>query len=513
MDWSRRFIIADPAFAALLTNTTTPTEQTFARSALLVKMHRTVSQYSKLLAGVKLEEVYYAVTTDTDYELGFLLLACKDDNRLPLFSLEQASAMLFGEPNLPNYSDFTDGLTEISCKFAAAKLINAFAIVEEQVKSADLLRKQADETLGVLIKAQQNYSKLSANTTGEEKIKQARIYFEDKHFISNAPLQVEFFLPTTGSTSGWVTAANYPAQSSLTVRQIILDLSIQINLFTLDPTRNANTIASVVQSGERGYPYLDFALRNYLLGYNADSISIRITSGDSAIPFNWGLLTSDLKPVNCNSCILLQRSPKDSKLSTTTANNNNELAYDCIYFRNKSNPPLTNAGQLSYRTSVTNSTTTVTTANVAPGIPRYSQEALALVDALELEKLETKLVGAIVRDDPETISSGMSGIRIVPWPITAPITYLVLEIRTLPTDIEIALGDLNGPQTTFTNLPLSLVCQPLFQRLGSGTTNANTDTSGKAVGLGKMRLNSSKDLNYDRHERITNITGFKYFRT
>ncbi len=514
MDWSRRFAVADPNFATVLASTLTPTEQTYAQSALLVRMAKTIRHYSKLLNGAKLEEIYHTIVRDTDYELAFLLLAAKDENRSPLFSPVQVSAMLFGEPVLTNYSEFTDGLTELSCKFAASKLINAFAVVEEQVKAAELLRKQADETLNFVIKAQQNVSKSSSSSGVEdERIKQARLYFEDKEFVTNAELQAAFFLPTQTGSSGWTIAASYPAQTQISVRRIVLDLSLQINNFTLDPTRGANVIASVSQSGEGGYPYLDFALRDYLLGYNADSIAIRFTSGDSIVPFSWGLTTLDLRPTQVNSCILLQRSPKDSRLSTTSTGDNassSEVRYDCIYFRNLQGAVST-TGNLSYRTSVT-SDITETTISTSALIPRYSQEALALIDALNLSKKATNLVGAIVRDDPDTISSGMSAVRIIPWPVTSPITYLVMDILSVPSDIEIALGDMRGPQTAFTNLALSLVCQPLFQRLSSTTSSSNFTNRGSKAEVVSIQLQSQRDLNYDLHERISAITGFNYRR-
>ena len=531
-DFSRRFIVSDPEFAAAIAAASIITDQILVTSPKFVSFAKSVRAYSILLGSLKYTEIYHAVTCDCDPEIGFLLLSAERQDGTLRFNIQQVESMLWGTPTISTYSDYAQGIGEVSAKLAAAIFIGAYATQPYQHTMAEFLRKQALLTLDKTIVLQ---TKLAAgNNTGVvalEKVKEARFYFDPVEITLGAPLKVSFFIPNFKTSANWVPIVTYPTGTKLHTRRVAADIALAINRYTLDLTNNSNIIAAVTQSGENSYPFIDFALRSFVEDYNGDLVSVQfedLGGNTDALPFRWGIETNDLHPTFINSCLLLQRS-----LKATGASKSNALAtisaaakaslleYNVLYFRNKipavlsaqvgivatsvSSPAAT--GQLTYRLSATESI--VHTATVDRGdAPRYSQQAIALMNGLQAATGKTRLLGCIVRDDPSTALAPVSAVELLAWAVTSPVTYLVLDVLTVPDDIEIALGNIIAPQTPFSSLPLSIVCKPLFEKV-STSSSTSTPQGGQAADIAQIRARTS-DLMYSIRDKTEFITGYTY---
>jgi len=515
-DFSRRFTIADPTFAAAIAAASPIDDRVLATSAAFLTVVKTIRSYSILLSGLKYTEIYNTITHDTDPEIAMLLLSAERLDGSPRYSTEQVESLMWGTPAIVNYADYSQGILEVSCKFAAAVFIGAFATQPFQHTMAEFLRKQAVISLDRLILLQSKTIVPNTDSVGLEKVKEARFYFQPLEITLAKDLAVSFFIPCSVAASSWVSIKTYPAGTTIHTRTIASDIALAINRYTLKPTSSTNIIAAVTQSGEHGYPFIDFAMRDYTVGINCDLVSVQFVDAGGAkeLPFKWGIETLDLYQTFINSCLLLQRTPKGTALSTITAAAKAALVpdYNVLYFRNKAGttlvpvPPPT--GSLTYRLSVTSSILKTAASAANATTPRYSQQAIALVNALQSNTTDTRLIGAVVRDDPMTDLAPMAAVELIAWSVLSPTTHLVLDILSVPDDIEIALGDKFGPQTDFSNLPFSLICKPLYEKtLGSSSTALPGAGHAAEVAQLGSKVNQST---YSIREKTQYITGYLY---
>lgn len=526
IDFSRRFTVSDPALAGAIAAApdSAALDLVLATSSSFMTAVQAARIYSILLTRAKYQDIYRVITKDADLEISYILLAAQKEDGTPRYTDVQVEAMLWGAVSLPPYSDFAQGITEISIKFTAAVLIGAFATQPEQRAMAEFLRKDALDTLDRIVKFAARSTAAapidSTETVNSERIKEARFYFDPVEFTVAADLAVSFFIPNFVTSPNWVLAATYLAGEVIHTRRIAADLALAINRYTLSPSNSSNIIAAVSQSGQNSYPYIDFALREYVAGYNGDLVSVQfeqLTGNAKSIPFKWGVQTSDLRATFINSCLLLLRTPKSTTLSTiTSASSSSKIGeYNVLYFRSKAptalDPTPQPTGELSYRLSVTETITRLA-APTNSNAPRYSQQAISLMNGLQALTTQTKLLGCIVRDDLITESAPMAAVELIAWSVTSPTTYLVLDILTVPADIEIALGDLRSPQTTFSNLPLTIICKPLYEK-ALGSTNTNTATilnAGQTVELAQLGSGAQSLLRESLREKIKHVTGYNY---
>jgi hypothetical protein len=523
-DFSRRFTIADPSLAgAIAAADGVPTDVMLAASSSFLVIARAVRLYSILLTNAKYVDIYRILTRDADPEIGYILLAAQRDDQSARYTIAQVESMLWGSSALPIYSDFAQGLTEVAIKFTAAVMIGAFATQTDQKNMAEFLRKDALATLDrIAVLAARTTSAVAVDSTAlvnSERIKEARFYFDPVEITLASDLTVSFFIPNFVTSPDWSLAATYPAGTTIHTRKIAADIALAINRYTLSPSNSSNIIAAVSQSGQNSYPYIDFALREYVAGYNGDLVSVQfeqLTGQAKNLPFKWGVETNDLQATFINSCLLLLRTPKSTTLSTITSSATASKIgeYNVLYFRSKKptalDPTPQPTGDLSYRLSVTETINRVAAPSNSNS-PRYSQQAVALMNGLQALTTTTKLLGCIVRDDLITESAPMAAVELIAWSVTSPITYLILDILTVPADIEIALGDLRSPQTTFSNLPLTIVCKPLYEKaLGTTSTTTTALNAGQTVEIAQIGSGSQSILRESLREKIQNVTGYNY---
>jgi hypothetical protein len=519
-DFTRRFTRSDPVLkAAIDLNGGVPTDEALANSPSFIILTKALREYSVLLANLKYSRVYQLITQDSDPEIALILLSALNAENQPRYTIEQIEALLWGGGNLPRYAEYSQGVTEISIKFAAAIAIGAFAVQEYQYQTAEFLRKQALISLDrISTLAANNAAIATANSSGTEGVTEARFYFEPLEITLATDLTVSFFIPNAITSPSWTLAVTYPAGQVIHTRKIAADIALAINRYTLNLSSSSNIIAAVSQSGQGTFPYIDFALREYILGYNGDLVSVQfeqLGSPQADLPFKWGVEVEDLYPTFINSCILLLRNPKGTALSTiSTARSTSKLLdYNVLYFRSKlptvSDPTPSPTGDLTYRLSVSEQVARVVSSAVSTA-PRYSQQAIGLMNSLQALTATTRLLGCIVRDDLISESAPMAAVELIAWSVTSPITYLVLDILSVPADIEIALGDIRSPQTTFSNLPLTIICKPLYERaLGAAAANSVTG-GGTTVDLGQLGSSRHSGLAYELREKVKAVTDYNY---
>jgi hypothetical protein len=226
-----------------------------------------------------------------------------------------------------------------------------------------------------------------------------------------------------------------------------------------------------------------------IAGFISEIVTVKIeykNNPKQQLPFSWGIQLSDLKPYSINSQVLILKSPKVATLASIQADVKT-YGRTVLYIRNASTPPPTVTGDLTYRLSVTEDLITTPTV-VNDFSPRYSQMALALINSLHEYRAKSRLLGSIIQNDPITITNGVAAIELVAWSITNPEVKLVLDIMSVPSDIEISLGNELGPQVPYSSNPLTAVVTATYSRFLTGAAVAtNISTAGAmAVQVGNL---------------------------
>jgi hypothetical protein len=103
---------------------------------------------------------------------------------------------------------------------------------------------------------------------------------------------------------------------------------------------------------------------------------------------------------------------------------------------------------------------------------RFSQVAVALVNSLATISLDTRVTGAIIRNDPLVAVNRAAAIELIAWSTSNVITHLVLDVLEVPEDIEIAVGDRTKPRTLYSSNPKSLQVKNVFSKGGSGPVDS-----------------------------------------
>lgn len=476
LDFNQRFTVNNSSFSGVVANLDLATEEQLMQSDELVAMARMIRQYSILLADLSLKDTYRLITQSTDPELGLMLLSAKNVDGTNKFNETQVRLMLWSDTTAA-LAGFSSGLREVSCRLAASIQIVAFATQPYQLQTAEALRKQGTDSLDRIIQLQQTATAVTALTNTKLAVDAARFYFQPLDFVAADELKVSFLIPNFTAAADWVVATTYPSGSQISTRDLISDLAYSLNQYTLNPINKANVVAAVSQSGDQTYHYVDFGVRSQIAGFVSELITIRIeytNLNNQLLPFVWGVQISDLKPYKINSQLLVLKNPKESTLTSLLSNTQN-FGKTVIYFRPKAGA-LTFAGDITYRLSVSE-TLTHTATLVSTSAPRYSQAALALITSLHQYRGTSKLLGAIIRNDLGTALNPLAAVELIAWTATNPETKLIMDLLSVPEDIEIALGDENKPSTPFSDYPLTAIVSPNYQKniaISAITSNSGT---------------------------------------
>ena len=483
MTFGDRFTILDDSFKSITANLEFTTNEQLALSKELKMMADMVRRHSILLKSVELKEVYEIITEHSDPEIALILASAKNPDGLYRFPTEDViKQFMFGDtasirPQLinPINNIFREGIRRVSAAFAASLLVLKYGIVDKQLDIATSIYAIGEKELDRIIHLP---DKLTSPNAAAQENDTATLYFEPYSFTTTSLLSVYFFLPNSINASSWKLVNSYPIGTVVNTKLLTIAITDAINRYTLNQANNTNIIGALSLNGLQGLYTIGFGLRYITNGVESELISIKFEYGLSktdTVPFKWGWLASLLGYEPINSSLLIVKNPKDSKL--VSAKVDPSAFRQVLYFKNSElsapatvqTAPIIPAAlldnTLTYRLSVTEDIIhSVSIPNDTPLLNRHDVLALTLINDLHKYKDESRLLGAIIRNDPLTENTPLTAVELVSWSVTNPETRLVLDILSVPDNIEIALGDVVQPITQFSSLPMSLVIESAYKR-------------------------------------------------
>ena len=481
-----RFTYANQTMEALVPTVDSLSDQQLASaSPQLAMMGAMVRRHSILLRSAKLSEIYRVITEQADPRIGLRLAAAKNDQGINIFAdIEQVKAAMFGpasdtDTNFVN-SDlnlFVDGVRRVSVALAVSWMIGQFAQVEEQRRHGELLEKQALADLEFLIKT---YEKAQISPKLAQEERNQAFYFEDKELNLMRNLLVEVYIPNAISTN-WALVGNY--SGTVKTGTIVADLCDVVNNLTLN-VKESNVIASPVLAGIRGLHRMDVAsrMRDTVISHELISVRMRFLGFPlEELPFCWGVDTDHLNTDFLNS-VLVWVDKGSVQTLTVGVSKEGEQKPTVLYFRrgpvNGAGLPIDAFGQeipvakwananLTFRISPTMSANeTVVMQRQLNGDPlvqqqldtqRYSEVPLVLLNKLfELKGQSIRALGALIRNDDPQQPNPMAALELIAYTLNQLETWMILDVIELPADIQMAVGDLRGPITAFSNKPRSI---------------------------------------------------------
>ena len=475
-----------------------------AESQELADMARMVRAYSLLLQRRGIAEIFNVITTQSDPRIAFILAAARSrKDNTPLFGgLGAVKEIMFNDParNPPgtgyvNRNLFSDGIRRISAAFTAAQLISQLSQVKEQAEHAQIVEKNAIADLNRLVETYELSESVPQTDAEKEADIPVGFFFEPKDLVipTEKFLRVEWQVP--GVSNSWSKVGDFTG--SISTWEIVSALADDINAQTiLNPDTSLLAAADLsgpfftnpINPNSTQYHALLFYPRNPVAGVLAYSVNLRIETlllpnqADLSAtawplkqsPLIWGNHGDSLNTYPINGSMLLLRGNTLSSARTLSEN------YDpvVLYFRNFQSPaPLVpeETSTLRFRVQpwqpVLNEALDVPEA-ITVTIPRligvdateqleldanrYSQVTVALLNALADLNVDTRVTGAILRNDPITAAGPTAALELIAWSSSVVITHVVLDILEVPADIEIATGNRMRTVTLYSNNPKSV---------------------------------------------------------
>jgi hypothetical protein len=530
LDFEDRFTYANPGLASVQISQQTE-EQLAALSAELVAVAEMVRSFSVLTKRKTLLEVYVTVTQHADPRIALILAAARDKNDQSLFpSLDSVKAAMYG-PSSDTSTEFldternifVDGVRRVSAALAAAHIINQLAQIPEQHAHAKHVEQQAIEDLNRIIRVSDS-SVTQFSRSDESALETSSFFFENLQLQLTDTIQVEVFLPSTGllavgSGALWTTVGTY--NGAVNVGSIVVDIADTINQLTL-VAGTANILASPILAGDRSLHRINVSARSRSPDVTYEIIIIRVTNLTSTesnqSPFRWGLSPTRIENLSVNSALISVGQGRVSSLSAAAVSSLNRVP-TVLYFKRV---PIDGLGRaldfngdailsstwqnsnLIFRVSPTQSEPSIISIpRLLDATPegqekldslRYSQVALELLNGLFSVKGSTRALGALIRNDDPNAIDPLAGVELVSFSATNPETWIILDVLSLPADILIAVGNLQGPITQFSNKPRSIRIESRYdyRQNSDGLTPL---ASGSAAAPSVIRLNSSDLLN------------------
>jgi hypothetical protein len=503
-----RFTYANPAFEALDIDTV-PEQTAIAASPAYGEMLGMVRRHSVVLSKTRHGQLYYAITEHADPRIALLLAAKRRKaDLLPMFAnMDAVKEAMFGPPDdsTPIFENsslniFVDGIRRVSAALAAATLIGQLAQVTQQFEHSKWLEQQALIDLAEILKAADLVLETPSTPAGDAtRLEEKAFFFQDATLELGAEtLRAEVFMPSAGN-AGWVLVRNYTG--SLTTQTIVAEIADKINELTLTSAQSNIVAAPILASaGNQSRIEVSARLRDVSISYELISIRFSLlTPGLASLPFQWGVNNLVLSNELINSAILRVQVGRVSAVPTGAAQNKlDNLGEPIVLYFRRSPEDTQNAGNVlasdGRSLPVAQWEAGVLTFRIAPfmteavtvPIPRLltpdpldqatqdrqrqGQVAEALVESLYSTKNTTRTLGVLMRNDPPTLSVALAGVELVAFRITNPETYTTLDVLSIPADIDMAVGDLSGPLTPFSNRPRSIRVATRFERNQAATT-------------------------------------------
>jgi hypothetical protein len=459
-----RFIFDNQELADYIDNTPNPVDSELENlSNRLATYAREVRRYSALLEQKSTWEIYQTATIHSDPHIALVLAAADDEEGNPMFPSEEAiKNILYGLDSVEgseNEDFLSDGVRRVSIALTASILTGQLSQIPEQFQHSNSIKKQALEDLERIISIPESVKKKEVEEPSQE--------FNSTFFFSRQEVDIRegdqltcsIYIPSlTNSGLGWQTVATY--EESVSTAAIVSDIADTINELTLEDN-TANLVASPVLSGPAGTHTIDFYVRYNFQGIQSEVISIRFDFFDEfegrtieQVPFRWGIKSSQLTYYYLNSTvIILTGDTTGSKVSQLDSQE--DSAQNSIYFRSKD--VVCSSNKIKFRINPTDEQVrTVYIPDDLDPEDRPGAAALAMINELSSIQGETRSLGAIIRNDGSDLDNPVAAFKLIAFSTTNPEQYIVLDILSVPEDLEVALGDTKRPLTRFSSKPKSL---------------------------------------------------------
>lgn len=466
-----RWTYDNPALAAV--PLTSLTDQQLANlSPDFVRYATQVRGHSILTRQKTLVEIYRIATLESDPRIALYLAAAKDKKGRRMFpTMEAVKAAMFGPTSSssssfldPERNIFVQGIWRVSAALTAARLIGQLSQIEEQANHAIWLEKQALRDLEELLRVVD-----AEEFTSEQKVEVREFVFEVTEMVLIRPLHIRLFMPSQ-NLSHWTDVATLTGQvSTARICSLIADAINQRCLASSD----GNVLAAPILAGGSGLHRIELTARRRDLIVAAEAITVAFDYGDYVLPFRWGVRSDELSTMPVNSALLLVQQGRVSALSQNPDDQNYQPTV--LYFRpapaDDNGTPLDDNGQpitqwatvpLTFRVSPTMDT--AKSVSVPLGSDRPSLVATTLLNELHALKDAVKALGALFRNDPSSANGALTALELVAWTLTNPEAWIVLDLLEIPPDVEVAVGNLQGPFTDFSRKPRSIRVQAVLHK-------------------------------------------------
>lgn len=483
-----RFTYSNPSLAAVNVDTLSDA-QLESLSPELKEMTAMVRRHSVLLRKKTASEIYNTITEHADPQIALVLAAAKDKKGVRIFpNLTVVKQLMFGPPDnsseiflSEDFNIFVQGIRRVSAALAASTLIGQLAQLPEQAQHSIVLEKQALSDLDRIISVPDLEALTKTNTATNSDDDQA-FFIEVKELNLNSTIRVEVYL-SSALSSGWTLVNNYTGE--LNTSSIAVDLADAINSETL-VAKESNILAAPILAYKSGLHALRFSARTRSADVATEVIIARIThlkdGVQEPLPFKWGVEATYLNYESVNSALIAVSQGKVTTATSANAKANASAQEPIVLYFKRTTVTETgevydykaslvpqavwSTGRLSFRISPTVTTETTVAVprlfdpsaaeQLALDNQRPAQVALLLLNELFKSKAQTRALGALIRNDDPTSINPLVGLELVAFSVTNPETWLVLDLLEVPADILVAVGDLKGPITPFSNKPRSV---------------------------------------------------------
>ena len=455
-------------------------EEILAASPELAEMVGMVKSFSVLLRRRTALEIFQLITTQADPRIALILASARkrDSKQSYIFAgLVEVKEVMYADPAREltgrlNRNLFSDGIRRVSAALTASILIGQLAQIPEQAEHAKQIELNALADLDRVCVSYE-ISQAGSTKTEEELVTPQFIFRSEEVTLAEDEL-VEVSWLAVGVTPTWVKVNDY--QGSITSAQIVIDLADSINSLMLGLT--TNSLVAVAQLAFQTSNFDDshalaFYPRTQASGIVASSLSIKIELVKDSLatglsPISWGVSNYDKKSLTVNGLIIYQKDQRSGAISAK-----NSVEPTVIYIRKRKGVSAPANAVLKIRTQVWNSAAP-TEENDADQKEvliqriiqadrqeeldnlRYSQVATSLLLAVSYNRNQTGLSGALIRNDPPTVTNPTAAIELVAWTLSRINTSIILDILEIPADLEIATGNLAGPYSLFSSQPKSI---------------------------------------------------------
>lgn len=502
-------------------------EELAVLSPYLERMAKKVRQHSYFLTNTApLAVVYQAITEHADPKISLRLAAKRDKNCLPILPTEELiKAAMFGIDvlDMTTYANeelnkLVEGVERVSAALAASHLIGRLSQVKEQFAHYKYIEQEALKDLDLLFDCRDVAALLESILTLPQEKAQS-IYFEDGSFtlLPSEFMRVKIYLSSLNIPS-WQEVITYTGGQKVETLDICANVVDYINAKTLE-AKDGSTLAVLRPNITTNIHEVQFEARYRDLVVTTEVVSIQFEfSSDQMLPFKWGANLQTLHSRLYGSIFIAIDKGTVQVLATPDPEKRLAPTDKCgdvtvVYFRRVK--PIRNdlinqdqliinsaewqqASYLTYRISPTKEDQVVIdipyltdpdpAKQEALDRNRPSQVALAFLNSINNIHQETKMLGALFRNDnaptvpmvefreslsPEPYpnyptrewqkSDLISGVELIAFTAMNPEVYLVLDILQIPADIEIAIGDLCHPNVLFSNKPKSARVKTHYQ--------------------------------------------------